>query len=126
MILTSGMNLTSLILTGKAGASYYLNAVNAIISLFLLLLQYVALLVFYIRRFSPENKTDIQQHAFLAFGSGNRSCIANRLAMLKIRVAVVKLLQYFRFERTADTPEKVILVIYSYMQSDSIFSCQPK
>ena len=58
-------------------------------------------------RFSPERKTEIQQHAFLAFGSGNRSCIAKRLALLELRVAVVKLLMAFRFEKTAETPAHV-------------------
>ncbi|XP_067940091.1 cytochrome P450 3A24-like [Watersipora subatra] len=56
-------------------------------------------------RFSPENKTESHQYTFMPFGLGNRSCIASRLAMLELRLAAVKLVKAFRFEKTAQTTE---------------------
>lgn len=43
----------------------------------------------------------------MPFGSGGRNCIAKRLALLEVKVALVKLLTAFRFEKTAETPEMV-------------------
>ncbi|XP_067946118.1 cytochrome P450 3A11-like [Watersipora subatra] len=57
-------------------------------------------------RFSPHNLTETQKYAFLGFGSGNRSCIASRLALLELRIAIVKLLTAFRFEVAPDTPKQ--------------------
>ena len=51
--------------------------------------------------------TEVQKYAFRPFGSGNRSCIADRLALLELHVAIVKALIAFKFEKTATTPKKV-------------------
>ncbi|KAF6029391.1 CYP3A4 [Bugula neritina] len=56
-------------------------------------------------RFAPENQTDIQQYAFLPFGSGSRKCIASRLALLEMKVVIIKSLTEFRYEACADTPK---------------------
>ncbi|XP_067940619.1 cytochrome P450 3A6-like [Watersipora subatra] len=56
-------------------------------------------------RFSPENTTENHQYTYMPFGLGNRSCIASGLAMLELRLAAVKLLKAFRFEKTAQTTE---------------------
>ena len=58
-------------------------------------------------RFSPENKEEYHQYAFLPFGAGGRRCIAMRLALLELKVAIVKILSNFRIEKTAETPEQV-------------------
>ena len=60
-------------------------------------------------RFAPENKTEAQQYAFLPFGSGGRSCVAMRLAILELKVAVVKVISAFKIETTSETPKPVSL-----------------
>ncbi|XP_067946326.1 cytochrome P450 3A8-like [Watersipora subatra] len=55
-------------------------------------------------RFSPEQRTEIQQSAFLPFGAGSRNCLASRLALLELKVSLVKLVKEFRFEKTSKTP----------------------
>ncbi|KAF6029387.1 hypothetical protein EB796_012266 [Bugula neritina] len=54
---------------------------------------------------APENQTDIQQYAFIPFGSGSRKCIASRLALLEMKVVIIKSLTEFRYEACADTPK---------------------
>ncbi|KAF6017941.1 CYP3A4 [Bugula neritina] len=56
-------------------------------------------------RFAPENRTANQQYAFLPFGSGGRKCIGYRLALLEMKVVIVKALTAFRFERCSETPK---------------------
>ncbi|KAF6029394.1 CYP3A4 [Bugula neritina] len=56
-------------------------------------------------RFAPENKTEIQQYAFAPFGLGGRKCIATSLALLEVKVAIIKAMVAFRFEKCNDTPE---------------------
>jgi len=58
-------------------------------------------------RFAPENKTEIQQYAFAPFGLGGRKCIATSLALLEVKVAIIKAMVAFRFEKCNDTPELV-------------------
>ncbi|XP_067941636.1 cytochrome P450 3A16-like [Watersipora subatra] len=60
--------------------------------------------VFRPERFAEENKTELQQHAFLPFGAGARNCVAMRLALLEVKVAIVHVLAAFCMERTSDTP----------------------
>lgn len=86
--------------------------------------NYWSMLIGY--RFAPENRTDEQQYTFLPFGQGNRSCIARRLAILEIRVAIMKLLMKFNIEKTAETPAPVkhvnqiaVLFEYPFVLSDA-------
>jgi len=61
------------------------------------------MLVSFFCRFSPENFTEQQQYAWMPFGQGNRSCIAMRLALLEVKVAIIKLLRAYHIEKTAET-----------------------
>ncbi|CAL4066988.1 unnamed protein product [Meganyctiphanes norvegica] len=46
-------------------------------------------------RFLPENKGDIVQGTYLPFGLGPRNCIAQRFALMEVKVAVARLIQEF-------------------------------
>ncbi|KAG8438727.1 hypothetical protein GDO86_005065, partial [Hymenochirus boettgeri] len=49
-------------------------------------------------RFTAEEKQKRHPFLFLPFGAGPRSCIGMRLAILKAKIALCRLLQRFRFE----------------------------
>lgn len=48
-------------------------------------------------RFSPEQIQQRPSGSFLPFGDGPRNCIGLRFGMLEARIALVKLLQNFKF-----------------------------
>uniref|UniRef100_A0A8C3HHV9 Thromboxane-A synthase n=1 Tax=Chrysemys picta bellii TaxID=8478 RepID=A0A8C3HHV9_CHRPI len=54
-------------------------------------------------RFTAEAK--LQQHpfAYLPFGAGPRSCIGMRMALLEIKMTLLRILQKFRFETSPET-----------------------
>ncbi|KAK3594092.1 hypothetical protein CHS0354_040860 [Potamilus streckersoni] len=54
-------------------------------------------------RFSPENKDNIKPFTFLPFGAGPRNCIGMRLALLQAKMAIVGMVQNFRFQTAPDT-----------------------
>ncbi|KAL3866302.1 hypothetical protein ACJMK2_043609 [Sinanodonta woodiana] len=54
-------------------------------------------------RFSPENKGNIKPFTFLPFGAGPRNCIGMRLALLEAKMAIVEMLQNFRFVTAPET-----------------------
>ncbi|XP_067238521.1 cytochrome P450 3A40-like isoform X1 [Chanodichthys erythropterus] len=54
-------------------------------------------------RFSPENKSEVNQYAFLPFGLGPRNCIGMRFALMIMKLLVVKLLQNFTVETCKET-----------------------
>lgn len=61
-------------------------------------------------RFAPENRSSINNMAFLPFGVGPRNCIGMRFAQLEAKLAISRLVQKFRFvpcEKT-DDPLKLI------------------
>ena len=58
----------------------------------------------FIFRYSPENKEGRHQYAWIPFGIGNRNCIGMRLALLKMKIALVKILTNFELEPCEDTP----------------------
>ncbi|KAK4874018.1 hypothetical protein RN001_013378 [Aquatica leii] len=48
-------------------------------------------------RFNDENKANIRPYTYLPFGSGPRSCIGNRFALLEAKLIIFKLLANFDF-----------------------------
>lgn len=53
--------------------------------------------------FSPEAKEKRDPYSFLPFGTGPRQCIGMRLALLEIKLGLLKIMQQFKFERAAET-----------------------
>ena len=53
--------------------------------------------------FSPEAKEKRNPYSFLPFGTGPRQCMGMRLALLEIKLALLKILQRFKFERAPET-----------------------
>ena len=53
--------------------------------------------------FSPEAKEKRDPYSFLPFGTGPRQCIGMRLALLEIKLALLKIFQRFKFERSPET-----------------------
>ncbi|NP_001352704.1 probable cytochrome P450 9f2 [Lucilia cuprina] len=54
-------------------------------------------------RFSAENKTKIEDAAYLPFGLGPRICIANRFAIMEIKAFLFYLLRDYRLEASPKT-----------------------
>ncbi|XP_033645947.1 cytochrome P450 3A24-like [Asterias rubens] len=54
-------------------------------------------------RFSPENKESIQPCTYLPFGVGPRNCAGMRYALLVTKMAVLRVMQNFRFEVSPET-----------------------
>lgn len=48
-------------------------------------------------RFSKENKQNINPYTYLPFGIGPRNCLAMRLALLMVKLALVEVLQHCSF-----------------------------
>lgn len=55
------------------------------------------------KNFSPEAKQKRDPFSFQPFGSGPRQCIGMRLAMLEIKLGLMKVLRRFKFERAPET-----------------------
>lgn len=49
-------------------------------------------------RFSPGNETSFTKAAHIPFGAGPRNCVGMRLALLKLRYTVARMVQKYRME----------------------------
>ncbi|XP_051157203.1 cytochrome P450 9e2-like [Leptopilina boulardi] len=58
-------------------------------------------------RFNDENKEKIHPYAYLPFGVGPRKCIANRFALMEIKVLFVYILKNFILEKCAKTKHPI-------------------
>ncbi|XP_049784743.1 cytochrome P450 9e2-like [Schistocerca cancellata] len=56
------------------------------------------------QRFSPENRRSIKKSSYLPFGSGPRMCIAQRFALMEVKLVLVQLLARFSLVAVAETP----------------------
>lgn len=54
-------------------------------------------------RFTSENKARRHPYAYLPFGHGPRSCIGMRLAQVEMKLAIVSILQHYRFKTCDET-----------------------
>ena len=54
-------------------------------------------------RFTAEEKAKRPQQCYMPFGSGPRSCIGMRFALLEAKIALIELMKRFTFVKTKDT-----------------------
>lgn len=57
-----------------------------------------------------ETVKDLPLCAHIPFGTGPRSCIGQRLGLIQVKMAIVKILKDFRIEMNQKTPRKVKLM----------------
>lgn len=58
-------------------------------------------------RFSDENRMKIPSYAYMPFGDGSRTCIANRFSLLLLKIGLCALLNNFEFTVNAKTDLEV-------------------
>ncbi|KAF5308486.1 hypothetical protein FQR65_LT06150 [Abscondita terminalis] len=71
-------------------------------------------------RFSPDNKNSIPTCAYMPFGEGLRYCIGNQLALLTIKIFIIKILANFNIGCCKDTPK------FIKFDTSSILLCPQK
>ena len=54
-------------------------------------------------RFSEANKKQRPNEAFIPFGAGPRSCVAQRFALLEIKLLLASILSKYKFEQCSKT-----------------------
>ena len=54
-------------------------------------------------RFTPEEKAKRHPCAYIPFGSGPRSCIGMRLALLEVKMALIEIVSKFRIVLAPET-----------------------
>ncbi|KAF5308490.1 hypothetical protein FQR65_LT06154 [Abscondita terminalis] len=58
-------------------------------------------------RFSPDNNLSIPRCAYLPFGEGMRQCVGMRLAILTVKMCIIKSILNFKIEICDDTPKSI-------------------
>jgi cytochrome P450 family 6 len=63
-------------------------------------------------KFDPDRFADnkVNSYEFMPFGTGPRNCIAERFALLTMKVGIVKILSNFKVESVPETPTEIIQV----------------
>ncbi|XP_019857712.1 PREDICTED: cytochrome P450 3A8-like isoform X1 [Amphimedon queenslandica] len=78
--------------------------------------------VFNPKRFSPEGKEGRNPQAYIPFGSGPRSCIGMRFALMEAKACLVSILRKYRFERSPDTQVPLKMVVgFTQFPKDGIY-----
>ena len=54
--------------------------------------------------FSPERSTGRPRFAYFPFGGGPRQCIGNELALMEIKLILIRMIQLYRFELVSKLP----------------------
>ena len=67
-------------------------------------------------RFSPERSTGRPRFAYFPFGGGPRQCIGNELALMEIKLILIRMIQLYRFELVSKLP----------IQMKALSSLQPR
>ena len=69
--------------------------------------------VHYSSRFSPEEKAKRDPMLYMPFGAGPRQCIATRLALLEVKIAITHALKTHRFAKAPETQVPIKFAIQS-------------
>ena len=64
-------------------------------------------------RFTPEAKQERSPFSYMPFGLGPRQCIGMRLALMQIKLAMVKLIQKFRFKDAGVSLHYTAVVLFN-------------
>jgi len=67
-------------------------------------------------RFSPERSVSRPRFAYFPFGGGPRQCIGNELALMEIKLILIRMIQLYRFELVSKLP----------IQMNALSSLQPR
>jgi len=67
-------------------------------------------------RFSPERSAGRPRFAYFPFGGGPRQCIGNELALMEIKLILVRMVQLYRFKLVSRGP----------IQMNALSSLQPR
>ncbi|NP_001165994.1 cytochrome P450 336B1 [Nasonia vitripennis] len=71
--------------------------------------------VFDPERFAPENQANRHKFTFMPFGEGPRMCVGMRLALMIIKLAIVKLLLRYSIEQSSKTKKPLVLDATSFL-----------
>ncbi|XP_064611451.1 cytochrome P450 3A9-like [Liolophura sinensis] len=69
-------------------------------------------------RWSPEQKASRHPYVYFPFGVGPRNCIGMRLALMEAKMAIVAILQKFRFIRAPETQVPLTLKKGAFVQPE--------
>ncbi|XP_070178605.1 cytochrome P450 3A6-like [Littorina saxatilis] len=73
-------------------------------------------------RFSKEERNKRHPYSFIPFGNGPRMCVAKRLGLLQIKLAVVKLVQHFRVCKSSLTQTPLPVALRPFLcPKDGVF-----